>query len=391
MKATKPLRFLPVAWMALSLCLPAMAAREIWVDLNYTGPFADGSPGAPYRTLTLAQQSAQPGDTIHIRPGAYNESIRLNKPLRIGSTGGMARVGTSQPCPGYLEPISYRSFQNASLILHAWPGQHHVFLTQSASLDHCTLIRIRDVFDHVYEFYQTTTRQSPIAYSTHRGLLTIAEVQDTCGAGCGYLGFTGIELMPETFNVLYQSVKDRNEFDQALFYEFGRNFWFYGSKLEYKPPQNSASVTTGYAVFMRFLSMESAGVQGGPYNGVSFTQFRQAVEGLVDSYQSNPTLNWHNTLAVGQAPSNPLNLGGADLFASFLFRLRRDYGGNSFVTRLWYEVNLRPAANTTQDTVDNFVVAASKAAGHNLANLFTSTWRWPLSQSALVELGQIPL
>jgi hypothetical protein len=86
-----------------------------------------------------------------------------------------------------------------------------------------------------------------------------------------------------------------------------------------------------------------------------------------------------------------MNLGGADLFASFLLRLRRDYGGNAFVTRLWYEVNLRPAANTTQDTVDNFVIAASKAAGHNLGTLFLSTWRWPLSQSAHFELSQIPL
>ena len=66
------------------------------------------------------------------------------------------------------------------------------------------------------------------------GGVKIAEVNSTCGAGCGYLGATGIEMLKGHSDRMYSFARDSNEYDRELFYEFGPNFWYYGSQLAYK-------------------------------------------------------------------------------------------------------------------------------------------------------------
>jgi hypothetical protein len=201
-------------------------------------------------------------------------------------------------------------------------------------------------------------------------------------------GATGIELTPGCFRELYDGVAKRNEYDQALPYEFGRNFWFYSPQLAYKQGADSGSVVTGYAVFMRFPALAAAGVKLGPFRDRSGDEFRREVERLVDLYVADPSLTWENTLKVGAAPKNPMDLNGTDLFASFCFRLCRDYGGWKFAARLWQEAAKRPTAKTTQDAIDNFVLAGSLAAGKDLTLLFSRTWRWPVSESARREAAK---
>jgi hypothetical protein len=305
------------------------------------------------------------------------------------TTGRLVTEGVSQGPGQPTAAVPYQSFNGAALQLYPWRGERVALLTPTADLDPAVMQRIVNSFDRVYDYYHAATGRTPQPARVLDGLSTIAVVPSTCGAGCAYLGSTGIEMLPEWFNTLYTGVRDRNQFDQVVFYEFGRNFWFYSPPLEYKAPENGGSVVTGYAVLMRFLSMEAVGASGGPFNGVPFSQFRQTVEGLVDTYTATPNLNWQNTLAIGLAPPNSMNLGGADLFASFVLRLRRDYGGEAFIRQLWPAAGNRPAASTTQQTVDNFIIAASVAANRNLTNLFTTQWRWPLSEAARAELAAL--
>lgn len=280
----------------------------------------------------------------------------------------------------------YTTFQNAKLQLHAWTGQRVAILTQSADLDAATLAEMTTKLDAVYDFYAKTTSREPQKGKLYDGRLTVAEVNETCGAGCGYLGAGGIELTRETFKTLYDGVKNRHEWDQAICYEFGRNFWFYGDALEYKDLGDvQRSVTTGYAVFMRFAAMEAAQMQGGPFRDKSFANFKTQVEELVDLYEKDPALNWGNTLRLDKAPANPLGLNGTDLFAGFLFRLRH-MGDKDFLTRLWQEAAKRPKAQSTQDALDNFVIAACAGATKNLSQIFTQRWRWPLSEAAQDEV-----
>lgn len=287
-----------------------------------------------------------------------------------------------------LSTIDYSSIQGKPLSLYPWKGVSLALLTPDTQWSTLTLSKVLTALDKAYAFYASATGQTPSLYKEYQSLDTVAVVTSTCGAGCGYLGATGIEIEQAYFDALCNGIEQSNQYDQILFYELGRNFWFYSSKIEYMGQDNTGTITTGYAILMRFLSMEAANVQGAPYNGVSFSEFKLSVTKLLELYLQDSTLNWNNTLKIGQAPANPLNLGATDLFASFVMRLMKVNGGYSFINKLWKEVAKRPDATSTQDAVDNFAIAASSAAHQNLSNVFTTAWRWPLSEKAQQLLRQ---
>jgi len=285
-------------------------------------------------------------------------------------------------------PVQYTSDVGAKLLLYAWSGEQVTLLTMDPDRDPLVMAALASKLDAAFDYYSRITRRRPEVLKTvSPGLDPIATVPHLqCdGAACGEVGRTGIELRASTFSLLYTGVRDHNEFDQVPFYEFGRNFWFYGPQIEYHAPDDTMVVDTGYAVFMRFMAMDAAHVTPGPFQGtVPFGYFRSSVESLVDLYEADLSLTWENTLRIGKAPETPLKLGGTDLFSSFLMRLTRAFGLR-FVDQLWAEVGTRPAATTTQDAVDNLVLAASAAAGSNLTDVFGDRWRWPVSATARME------
>lgn len=288
---------------------------------------------------------------------------------------------TSAIEPG--QRVKYTTFENRTEYLYPWLGSRVAVLTKNADLDRRVMQRMVDVLDTTYDYYARTTGKTPRKHREHEGRVSIAQVTKTCGAGCGYLGATGIEVMDDYFNNFYRRIKDDGEFDQVLFYEFGRNFWLFRSKLEYHGRDDTGSITTGFAVFMRFKAMEAAGVRGAPFGDMPFAKFRHAVEGIVDEYQRKPRLNWDNTLRIGKSPAFG---GGADLFASMMLHLTENLGGEAFLQRFFREVAGMPDAKTTQDAVDNMVVAASKASGRNLVPIFESFWRWPVGKRTMDKL-----
>lgn len=321
------------------------------------------------------------GSTSYTDAGLINGTFYQYAINAVNAAGpspqfAFASATTTLPIPDK-GPVAYTSIQGADLLLFPWEGKNLVLLTASPNYDPSVMARILTTLDAAYAYYATVTGRTPSLYKNINGKATIAEVAETCGAGCGYLGATGIEIMPAYFNTLYSQVAANNLYDQVLFYELGRNFSFYINQVEYKD-SNLGTVITGYAVYMRFKSMEAAGAQGAPFNGHSFESFKSEVAGLVDSYEADPSLNWENTLKIGKAPPNAMNLGGPDLLASMIMRLERDYGGEAFVRRFWQEVGNQPSAVTTNDALNNFVRAASAAAGTDLTSLFQNRWRWPL-------------
>ncbi len=272
---------------------------------------------------------------------------------------------------------TYTAFDQSTHQLYPYVGDHVALLVPESYYDETTLARITTAIDKAYSFYAQATGREPNLYYQFNGRSTIAVVPDSCGGGCGFLGSTGIELETPTFDLLFRGVSDRNQFDHVVFYELGRNFWFYENKIEYVN-SSTGDITTGFAVFMRFMAMEAAGVTGGPFNGTDFAVFQSEVERMLDRYLADSSLNWANTLQIGKAPANPMNLGATDLFASFLFKLRAQYG-NKFVLALWQKVGQQPVRQTTQDAINNFVAAASLAAGEDLTTLFAQEWRWPVT------------
>lgn len=279
-------------------------------------------------------------------------------------------------------PQSYTTFQGETSNLYKYEGKKTMLLAKSNSLDATIMKKWTDAMDGAYNFYNLCTGREPdFLPSTYiNKKSTIASADPTCGAGCGYLGATGIELLDVYFDQCYTSLKFDNKYEQITFYEMGRNFWFYGNKLAY----TNDPITTGYAVFMRFMSMKYLGFDGNP----SHVEFVNQIRGLRATYLANTSLNWSNTLGVGQGVPGS-SWSAADLFASFCFYLEETYGWQ-WLQNVWKYAALRPDRVTTQDAVDNFVIASSQAANKNLVSLFQE-WRWTVSQSAIDFINSLDL
>ena len=313
--------------------------------------------------------------------GIYN--IKLVATNASGSDSVTKQIRISP----YLQ--AYKSINGLDLNLYGWEGSKVMILSRNSNLNRATMFKWSKVMDSTYNFYKACTGREPTQYGPTyiNNHTTIADVPASCGAGCGYVGFTGIEMAFQFFDENYRVINENNQFDHLGFYEFGRNFWFYGAKLDYKEA-GSFPVAGAYAVFMSYMARDATGINPAPFAGMTYPQLVAQLTGLIDIYLANPSLNWGNTLAIDQGVPGT-NTNAAGLFCSFLYRLRRDYGGENFVRNIWKQAGLRPNAVTTQDAVDNFFLASCAAANKNLTALFQS-WRFPLSTSAVTAASQYP-
>lgn len=287
------------------------------------------------------------------------------------------------------EAIRYISFESDTLNLYAYSGEKTILLSNKNDHDSIIMSKWLASMDGAYQYYAQCTGREPnyytgFTYVNERS--TIARVDKTCGAACGYIGWTGIEIMNTFFDRFYDDLEKRGEYGQEPFYEFGRNFWFYSDQLEYT---ENDPIVTGYAVFMRFMAMDYQKLKGAYFWSWTFDEFRGEVKGLLNTYLADSTYTWENTLAKGQGLKNT-QLGATDLFASFCFYMFDNYGGHQWVQSVWKEAGLLPKKNTTQDAVDNFIIASSRAAKQNLIPLFTA-WRWPISQQVTNALSSLPV
>ena len=270
--------------------------------------------------------------------------------------------------------------------MDVWQGQSVSILTpveSRGSYSTESLLQAVAGIDHGYDYYLEVTGRAPIEFgpTTINGRSTIALVDRTCGAGCGYVGFTGIEIAPPFFDELLNAVATTDQFTILPFYELGRNFYHYGPQL-----QNDIYVDfgTGYSVAMQFLAIDDAGLQGAPFQGQSYVEFQALVRSLIDFYEANPTITFEEAFNSQTIDVNGRFLSGDNFIASVLLRLDSEFG-DSFTSSFWREVELRPEALTNQDALDNFFLAASAAAQVNLTVRFTDDWRWPISDRAIAE------
>src|SRR5438128_4066633 len=133
--------------------------------------------------------------------------------------------------------VQYTAIDNTSYVLQPWFGRNLALLTPTNQVLSANIMGpILVALDAAWDYYRSVSPagRSPTTLSstTLYGRDTIAVVNSTCGAGCSYVGFTGTEILPAYFNTLYNGYASSQQFDQVVFYEFGRNWWFYGGQLD---------------------------------------------------------------------------------------------------------------------------------------------------------------
>ncbi|MFB6194152.1 MAG: DUF1565 domain-containing protein, partial [Halobaculum sp.] len=94
--------FVTLAVSAPTVVIAQETPRELVVD---------ASGGGDYETISAAVAAADPGDTVTVRPGTYEESVRINESIRLvapegatldgaattGTTAGIRIVGDAAP------------------------------------------------------------------------------------------------------------------------------------------------------------------------------------------------------------------------------------------------------------------------------------------------------
>ena len=276
----------------------------------------------------------------------------------------------STPTLGREPAVIYKSQKGQTVELIPWRGTKVAVLTQSKR-DPRVMKDLVQGLDRAYVVYQqiTGSEPGPNADAMLNGKGIVAEVPDVdtaCGgAACSYLGIFGSEIGTTYFDELYDGIRLNGEYNQAMFYEFGRTFWFYQDQLG-----NLETFVTGFAIANRFISIDRSGLKGGRFGKLSYSNFKKSIViDLLDGYLRDPNLNWRNTLLLDQAPPNENGWSAADLAGSMIYRIYRDCGFARYKA-FWRTLAKQPAAKTPEDTIRNFLGAAKIVTGRDYAFLF---------------------
>lgn len=287
--------------------------------------------------------------------------------------------------------ISYKSFKGQKYDLYPWMGRKICILSKKNDHDLKVMAKIVDTWDRAYEFYTECAGAEPRKNKQYEGRGIIAEVDDSCGAGCGILGGTGIELTGKMLPGFIKKVETKNAWDQMLFYEMGRNFWLGGwfDRLEMKTDDGGkrGAVATMYAILMRHMVIEELELTGYAW-GKDWKGWVKTMEDKIDFYIDAEDRNWENTFKI--ASSVPGCRDVKDLWASMVMRLKKDHGGMDFIKGLWSSVHKLPKAKSSQDAADNFFVACCMAAKKNLAEEFVKVYKWKITKGAAKKVERLP-
>ena len=286
--------------------------------------------------------------------------------------------------PGKAEP--YKSIDNYQYDLISYVGKHVTIRTSPGQCDPQTIAKIIRVFDKAYEEAVFLTGKEPLSLSGRGNSLSIAaippgqELKDAYAHG--YNGAKGIDIRSVVFDKLCKDVKEKNQFDQTLFYEFGRNFWFCENQLTL-PQQRGVSggtpiMSTGFAIMLRLKLMKKTGVQGADFrDDVPFSQLQEGIEQAIDQYV-RAGADWNSVFKLNKPiKGSPLGLGSSDLIASILLRLEGAYG-ESFIPKFLKAASSKPKPSDDKAALLNFVNSASEAAGGDISGWFKNKLHFPI-------------
>ncbi len=271
--------------------------------------------------------------------------------------------------------VSYESFEKDNYTRYSFEGEHVVLLLDHPMYNSNVINAILDDLDSAYEIYTRVTGREPTLFREYNGKGSIAVVDSTCGAGCGYVGYTGIEILKDWWDTLYNYHNNDGLRQQILFYELGRNFTFISGKT------HTADLSTPFAVFMSIYITDELGLPLAPIrtgSGDTFTVagFIDAFQELFSTYLSSNSYTFNSVFINNQGVSNTYGLnGGGDVITGMYFNLWEAYGDN-WVENFFKDLAARPNADTTQETADNIVLSASSAASRDLSSVFID-WKFP--------------
>jgi hypothetical protein len=290
------------------------------------------------------------------------------------------------------QPESWKK-RGLSFQLTPWTGTNVIFLTTDDTLDPGLMGFWVSRLDAGWQFYADLTGRVPSPERQFEGKVIIAAVPGydlTCGAGCGYVGATGIELAM-FYDHNYPELKTNPKaMPHYVFYEMGRNYYTFGDR--------HSCFITGFAVFMRYVCMDALKCED------TDAQTRTAIEGVEPRFFASGLtfLDLFTTIGMGEKVSRIKDGSGTIIepsdqpvcYASAMLRLRRQNGGDGWAKRFFHELAACPTSNP--DTKEgalkqswHWLLCSSLAAQKDLSPVFAGEWKLPIAQETRVALGRI--
>ena len=121
-------------------------------------------------------------------------------------------------------PATYQASSGDVLTLSSTSGVHVTLLAPSADTDPEAASGIVALFDSLYDANVALTGNTPAGDASLNGLLTLAVVPTSCGAGCVAVTATGIEMDAATLATLIDAVQNGADIDSVFTSAFASCF-----------------------------------------------------------------------------------------------------------------------------------------------------------------------
>ena len=291
------------------------------------------------------------------------------------------------------QPKSWEK-RGLSLQLTPWTGSNVIFLTTDDTLDPGLMGIWVSRLDAGWQLYADLTGRKPSPFKQFEGKVTIAAVPGydlTCGAGCGYVGSTGIELAM-FYDQNYPELRVRsNAMPHYVFYEMGRNYYTFGDR--------HSCFITGFAVFMRYVCMDALPCED---TDARTRKVIESVEPLLSASGLSFLDLFTMSTGVGEKVSRIKDARGKVVepsdqpvrYASAMLRLRRENGGDAWVKRFFHELAACPRSkpDTKEGALSqgwHWLLCASVAAQKDLSPVFAGAWKLPIAEETRAALGKV--
>lgn len=282
---------------------------------------------------------------------------------------------------------------NVTAPMIPWVGKEITLITPERKLDPNVIGAFVGHLDDGWSLYREIIGKSPRPFKTYQGSPVIAILPKpglSCGYGCGYIGSTGIEMMD--FENHYKAAKANPlSVPHAYFYEMGRNYYVFRHR--------HSCFTTGFAVFMRYVCMDSLGLHD------KDMQTRTTIDEAISRYEQNEMSFLDAMTSNGPHGEKGNRLKDAEgnaivpsdqnvLYASLMLQLRKEFGGDHFVKAFYQALHQAPSIKPTNPSTArqqclSWLICASVAAKTNLTKRFTQDWKLSLNKETIKTLGTI--
>lgn len=308
--------------------------------------------------------------------------------------------------------VQYDPWYSEPLTLEAWVGDEIALLIPiEADVDPTVMTAIVAAIDDGYRYYFSITGREPeyTPQQTLDGRIIIAAVEELGGgAGRAYLGVGGIEILVDYFGAnlsgpldwvrgLYDSMAEDGSLTSIVFYELGRNFWFYGQQLGdyynigYWGDDGFVSqdygFTTAYAVINRYFAMLNTDydIDDVSIDTVQIDLYQNTLlPKIAETYFADTSVTAFNTLALYKGIVNETFYNSVADLGAALLRVFHEHAGADLYARFWQ--TLPEVGNlgylSAEASYANFMYNAERVTNFDYSFLFKEGWTFTVGNGS---------